>query len=730
MRTSATGRAAAMILGLLATAPAAAQRGPLPGFTGASPYYIYYGNWSAQRITAARTNFRLVIIEPRSNITAANVTSIKRGPDNILGTADDVLVLAYISIGEDARPGIFDGSNNIIPTPGGTGPRIDPRAPGASMASTLGPGGAPSLGLPSPGGTGYASFYLDSAPFDGLPDRNSQFGGAYVNPGDPAWYSLISTMRVANEGLAGLAEIMTPSYGKALNCDGVFLDTLDACAPNSFGATQHEWTTPGMRHVIERMSTDYPSKFIVANRGLFFFSPAFEHYEFNPRPLINGLMFESYYTDSSDSHEVTPNFADHRYNFAPKINAEAQRPDGFTVIGLGYNHPSTISPAVVAQDYLENMRVQGWPLYRTNIALNDTLSLDTQAWIAANPDVLPPVWDTTGAGFVGSGDPAPTPRVGAQRLVAGDASVTVQWDVARDQTAPVRYNLYYSSAATPGPIGGVDWTKIPNAQGSAPVAYVGAPAPFLFANEYTITGLTNGLLYSVAVRAVDSLPSPLEEANTVVLTTRPYAGAGTPHSTYAPIGIDGDMGDWPAGALVYEDPQGDAAGGPSDVRRVWMANDASHLYLRIDTWNAHDLAGVLDRAYFDTDRNVLTGFNVFGLSLAGSEMLMEFAGLYSQADGGFNNGAVGTASVAPTGNPSTTSWEFAFSRSLLHPTTLSGTMANQPVFGADGSSFGFLFTSDNGPSPGEFVPDGGSPLLIYEFAPPPSYSDSLAVFGS
>src|SRR5690606_11991367 len=119
--------AALLVLGLLSTVPLAAQRGPLPGFTGSSPYYIYYGNWTPSRIAAARTYFRMVILEPRSNITAADVATLQRGPDNIANTEDDVLVYAYLSVGEDARPGIFDGSNNIKPIPGGTGPRIDPR---------------------------------------------------------------------------------------------------------------------------------------------------------------------------------------------------------------------------------------------------------------------------------------------------------------------------------------------------------------------------------------------------------------------------------------------------------------------------------------------------------------------------------------------------------------------------------------------------------------------------
>src|SRR4051812_11918405 len=79
--------------------------GALPGFNTTSPYLVYYGNWDSTKVNYARNNYRLVILHPSSNVTAANIASIQRGPDSTAGTADDVIVLAYISIGEDDRPG-------------------------------------------------------------------------------------------------------------------------------------------------------------------------------------------------------------------------------------------------------------------------------------------------------------------------------------------------------------------------------------------------------------------------------------------------------------------------------------------------------------------------------------------------------------------------------------------------------------------------------------------------
>src|SRR5882672_9533618 len=115
--------------------------GPVPGINTTTPYLVYYGDWDSAKVNFARNNYRLVILHPASNLTAANIASIRRGPDNISGTSDDVLVLAYLSIGEDDRPGApFVGD--------GQGPRVDPRASDNVPLSSI----TNALGLPSPGG--------------------------------------------------------------------------------------------------------------------------------------------------------------------------------------------------------------------------------------------------------------------------------------------------------------------------------------------------------------------------------------------------------------------------------------------------------------------------------------------------------------------------------------------------------------------------------------------------
>src|ERR1700690_4068486 len=177
----------ARLLGLflfLGNTALAGDNGPQPGFNTASPYLIYYGNWNSGQVDYARTNYHLVILHPASNITSNQIASIKRGKDNIAGTADDVLVLAYLSIGEDDRNGApFSGD--------GLGPRVDPRASdGDPLSGITNP-----LGLASAGGTHYASYYLNSrSNQNGTPDQNSNFGSYYVNAGAPAWWSVLQTM--------------------------------------------------------------------------------------------------------------------------------------------------------------------------------------------------------------------------------------------------------------------------------------------------------------------------------------------------------------------------------------------------------------------------------------------------------------------------------------------------------------------------------------------------------
>lgn len=613
-----------------------AQRGPVPGLNSSTPYLIHYGNWTPTLVSQARTNYKLVILHPStSNITAADIATIRSGPDYTPGTSDDVMVFAYISAGEDDRPGApFTGDGN--------GPRVDPRP---SYSDPLTDSIAP-LGDESTGGVGYASYYLDDDNFDGKPDRNSIFGGYYVNPGDPAWYEILKTKTKAADGRAGIQELLSTTYGAGYGCDGLFLDTLDTPAPNSFGATLYEWTTKAYRDLVKNISDDNPTKLLLANRGVFFYNPNFKTYAYTLRPYINLLMFESYYSDSSGSGQVSIYFDDNKHSYAPKINAEANRADGFTVVGLGYTTAGE-PPSLALADFNECQREQGWLLYRTNPSL-DALPFKTDAatWNAANPDTAAPQWDSTAATGADSdpltaGNQPPVPRVGIQQAVAGDGSVTVRWDVARDQTGPVKYNLYYTSAAT---LDFATATKLAAVTSTIPADYQTGTGADRYPYQFTINGVTNGTSYRFALRAQDALGH--EDTNTAELSATP---AGPP-SYYKTIVVDGNDADWSDVPELKTDPVGD---GVPDIVSIKIANDADYVYLLVRYNGAVDTnASNGSPSTFlslDNDANPATGFNIYGIGAVGAEVSWQNDYPFAQDAANYNLGASfsSAAGIAP-----------------------------------------------------------------------------------
>ena len=676
--------------------PCLAQRGPVPGFSSSTPYLIHYGNWTPTLVDQARTNYKLVILHPStSNITPADIATIKAGPDNTPGNSDDVKVLAYISVGEDDRPG--------APFPGnGEGPRVDPRA---SYYDPL-PDDIEPLGNPAVT-TGYASYYLDDDNLNGIPDQNNVFGGYYVNPGDPAWYEILKTKTKATDGRAGIQELLSTTYGAGYGCDGLFMDTLDTPAPNSFGVTFYEWTSKAYRDLVEKISDDNPTKLLLANRGVFFYNPNLKPYAYTLRPHINMLMFESYYTDSSGSASATAFFDDNKFNYAPKINAEANRPDGFTVIGLGYTSPGE-APALGLADFVENHQQQGWLLYRTNPAL-DALPFNTDAatWNAANPDTLPPVWDSTAAISAdsdpgNSGNQPPAPRAGIQQAVAGDGSVTVRWDIARDQTGPVKYHLYY----TADPV--LDFgtaTKVSNLAASIPSNYQTGTGTGRYPYEFVVSGLTNTTTYQFAIRAEDALGN--EDGNTTVIGATPL---GLP-SYYKTIAVDGNDADWSDLPVLATDPVGD---GIPDIVSVKIANDADYIYMLVRYNAASDVNGFNGSpgnfVSVDNDSDTATGFNVYGLGQIGSEVSWQNDFPFAQDAATYNRGAVftnGAAGIAPY-HANTTLQEYRIRRDATY--TAGGGPAVQ-VF--PNNTMRFAFWSNGGTS------DEFGCVVDYVIASPP-----------
>jgi hypothetical protein len=512
-------------------------------------HLVHYSTWNAAAIAVAKRH-QLVMAHPTSGkLTRAIVADIQRGTDGRAGTADDVKVICYVSIGEDLRSGhVTDDQARTDPRfiGDGTGPRIDPRGPNADGRSLA---GIDPRGIPSTGGVGFASFYMDDNSVDrngvgdGIPDRNATFGAYFVNAGDPKWFDVIDLMTMDSaDGVAGLREVMTTGHGRGLGCDGVFMDTFDTAAPNhftdpsSFNQSEFEWTAPGFADFVRRLRAAYPGKLILQNRGLFFLDPRHPQYAFNTRAVIDFVLFESYRLNSNTFELWNSYFyPDNRFNIAPKLLAEAQRGAGFQVLSLGYaegpsgqmSHDTLFGTSSVGfSDLIEDIRVTqdlvGFRHYLTDgsISLVNSFVLDHSSLA----DTEPPVW-TSSYNNNAPGYPTapgePTPRVGVRRVIAGSRQLTLRWDVARDKH-PVGYAAYYRT--TPFDFAGDP--RLRNAtrvelSPTVPVDYPGYGGPSIVANEATLGGLAASQTYYVVIRAFDRSPARNEEQNQVVLTGVP-----------------------------------------------------------------------------------------------------------------------------------------------------------------------------------------------------------------
>jgi len=514
-------------------------------------YLANYGPWTADDVATAKRHQLVIVDTGRGNLGRAQIADLQAGvaPGD---PNDDVLVLCYVSIGEDLRT-ISLSDDQIRADPrfrgDGTGPRMDPRPPGSDGGPL---DGIDPKGRPSNGGTGFASFYLDDKDVhnsaahvgDGFPDRNPLFGGLFVNAGDPNWFDAVDAMRADGpDGRSGLRELLTSNYGRGLDCDGVFLDTIDTAAPNSYtdasnaNQTEYEWTAPGFGTFIRHVHDKYPQKLVLQNRGVFFFDPRLPQYAFNARGAIDFLLFESYRLNSDGWEQWDPiQYADNRYNVAPKLMAEADRPDGFRVMSLGYaagpadqmstgtlTGASTLGSDSLLEDIHVTQDLAGFRHYLTDAHVN--LVNDFVLTHASLVDHDPPRWTSTYNDKVSLPAQEATPRAGIQAAGGGGGKITVRWDVALDMHR-VGYVLYASPDAFDF---AQDGTSPKLAGAKRIVLEPKVPADYVaqgvgtdrYPYEATLTDFPRGVRQYLVIRAVDDSPDANEDANTVVLTATP-----------------------------------------------------------------------------------------------------------------------------------------------------------------------------------------------------------------
>ena len=378
-------------------------------------------------------------------------------------------VLGFISIGEDFSNTALVGD--------GSGPQA---LTGSDLAASDG---------------GIASFYVDvddqtvtynadgsidsvatnavNSP-DGDPDINPTFLGYMVNP-NSHWRNVIDNMRIDSndvpdrENKAGLKQIAGARNTSDLRnragnfgFDGFFLDTIDTAGPYE-GAGWYPWTVDEMRDTVKFISDTYTNKAVLANRGLFYYtaglkSPDTKEYsiDYSIRPYVNAVLFESYMYDSAPPPEGQPEgpngesefFTQNKHQVMPKIMAEANRDDGFTVFNLEYLSGRN-STAIVNIAFDEDIRNLGTVAY-----LSTGRDLNTVDFYFANllPDSSndnnPPQWVSTANTSAGTETPPNLMREGVQQVyqvAANGAGTTgdvyVRWDIATDQSLPVTYDI-------------------------------------------------------------------------------------------------------------------------------------------------------------------------------------------------------------------------------------------------------------------------------------------------
>lgn len=616
----------------------------------------HYGDLTEANMAMAQAH-QLVVLHPShiANVNRAIVKQLQDGPT--ADPADDTLVLCYISVGEDLRT-VAVSNDQLLADPrfrcDGSGPRVDPRGPAASGQSLL---GIDPLGAPSPGGTGWCSFYLDdnSVTYNntadlGKPDRNLIFGGAFTNAGDPLWFSTLKGMLYDSpDAQFGIDELLTTTVGRGLGCDGLFLDTLDTAAPNSYtddtspNVSKFEWTAAGFRLFIERLRAAYPDVVILQNRGIFFFSPVLPQFQVTTRGLVDYVLFESFRLNSNAGQTYDPvYYPDNRYNYAPKLMAEANRPDGFRVLSLGYAegpgiaYDTLLGTSTAGYDeLLEDVRVSemevGFRHYLTSAGvdfLNVFTKTHSNTSLPPAFDVAPPVWSATYNPNAWPPQPPP-PRVGIQRALSRTGYVEVQWDVALDFNR-VHYALYYQQTpfvfTDAAPLAAATRVVMTPSQ---PADYTASATTFPY--SFNVQGLTQDVPYWFLVRAFDESPNANEDANQVTL------------SAYA---VSTDPSYW-----AYAAPTPIPTTGGPVWRSLNVTHTATNLQLRFQSWAPFNLDGsplfAFPRINFflDLDDNPATGYAVQGL---GSDALVQATSVYRQSPTNFAVAYMGAAAASVT----------------------------------------------------------------------------------
>jgi hypothetical protein len=162
---------------------------------------------------------------------------------------------------------------------------------------------------------------------------------------------------------------------------------------------------------------------------------------------------------------------------------------------------------------------------------------------------------------------------------------------------------------------------------------------------------------------------------------------------YKTLTIDGSFGDWADVPVINADPQDNP--GSVDFGDIKIANDQYYLYIYYTSFDSKALSTYIS---IDTDSNVATGYDIFGLGLVGSEAAWQNDYPFQQQAGVFNNGlgligdyfGIGAALLAPYGDFP----EHELAIPLSVQLNYGGFLPNAPVF--DDDNFDLLLWTDAG----------------------------------
>ncbi|MBT9585006.1 hypothetical protein IV102_16805, partial [bacterium] len=284
-------------------------------------YALCYGAWTPEMIQRAH-RFDLVVVHPGDhfdNITPELIGQLQKGKDGQAGTPDDVIVLAYVTVGEDDKP-----PAGPPPVPRGLGPTFSLNKSWRQARA------------------GYPTRFLDQVSYvfekngerrygengkpvtvpgqDGVPDENGVWGSYYVNAGDPEWQKMV---------LARMARLHTE-----FAVDGFFLDTLDTASP--WG--NYSYSQPQMASMLQAIRKSYPDRFVLANRGMFLIETHPQSYASS----IDGMLYESLYCiwDWGAKRGVVSPWAVGDYDYLKKpVLPAAQQSPGFHLFYVNYLDP-------------------------------------------------------------------------------------------------------------------------------------------------------------------------------------------------------------------------------------------------------------------------------------------------------------------------------------------------------------------------------------------------------